>query len=295
MRKHIYWNQVTLYLDKLKEEFEDQIRYSPNREMIINERLSYYEKLFFQEKLVEYYEKKYYPDKYSYKVKAIEIAGNVWKDEELRKIQKIYKQIVYGNRAYSLIPPEGCQAMFYNGNEHQLWIDVEAYAQFYNWLKYKRNDFIKVFAIPLSNEAFIKEDPFKITRNIKSKFLLLENNTAHIREILKPLSGFYKGKKVMTKENYEALFTSVLFMIENEDIPSEFCTIEKVNVPIKFVGKIFHTLHGVLYGRKKRQYWFQFLQRSFAQYAKWDLEVISSAISTYADYDKILAEIHYED
>lgn len=99
---------------------------------------------------------------------------------------------------------------------------------------------------------------------------------------LKPLRGNnFVNQKIMTNKEFERLLNYTLHLVEHEALPSKIVPITPTQIPTQFIRKTYQLLHQKLYGKNRREYWFDFLYRVFEQFSDVALATTKKHFTSY--------------
>ena len=122
---------------------------------------------------------------------------------------------------------------------------------------------------------------------------IIEKNKEMAKEFLKFFNGnnFLK-QKIMSDKDFERLMEYTYYLIEYESLPKEINPLPHINISVEFIRKTYEQLHKRLYGKKKRQYWIDFLHEFFTQFESWDKETTNKNFATYrGQYEEDLKKL----
>ncbi len=119
-----------------------------------------------------------------------------------------------------------------------------------------------------------------------------------VKDILKPLSGYWKGVLIMNNEEFETMTDYTLFFIENGQLPENIKAINANHVTLRFLKKTFHIIFSKIKTRGNRRIWANFLHKVFSNFRRSDSS-LETTYKTMDDYDNYLADkemfIHYRE
>ncbi|MFA6924389.1 MAG: hypothetical protein WC223_09070 [Bacteroidales bacterium] len=121
----------------------------------------------------------------------------------------------------------------------------------------------------------------------------IEKNKEIAKEFLLCLNGnnFLK-QKIMSDKDFERLMEYTYYLIEYESLPKEINPLPHINISVEFIRKTYEQLHKRIYGKKKRQYWIDFLHEVFIQFESWDKETTNKNFATYrGQYEEDLKKL----
>lgn len=124
---------------------------------------------------------------------------------------------------------------------------------------------------------------------------LKEADKKVIYDSLKPLSGYWKREKIMNDEEFIRLVEYVNYLVFSEKTPQNITPIKQTKISNDFIRKTMQKLHFKFYGRRKRQYWIDFIHMTFSQFSKTERTTTDKLFSSYKKtYDLDLQEITYK-
>lgn len=159
----------------------------------------------------------------------------------------------------------------------------------------KQGYFYKAWSIVLSNNnlfAPLFEEYFNSKPNIKEqKDISLKNNISKtlkptkeediqsVKEILKPLSGYWKRDLILNENDFSNLIEYTLHIMENNCLPNETKQFPITGASIEFIRKTIHLVY--LHLGKKNKSCFVSLTHLFKQLDKTEVKTTNSKFSAY--------------
>lgn len=114
-----------------------------------------------------------------------------------------------------------------------------------------------------------------------------DNDRCIIEKHLNPLNGYWNREKIMSDKEFFRLFEYVCFMVKNKEMPKNIEPIKQTKISTEFLRKTFQLLHFDLYGKRKKDYWIDFLHITFVQFQNWDKSTTKAHFTTYrSNYEK---------
>lgn len=101
-----------------------------------------------------------------------------------------------------------------------------------------------------------------------------------IKEILKPLSGYWKREKIMNNKDFQLLEKTVLLFIENETIPKIENRINQTKASSQFIRHTFWEIYNYR-GKKRKERFIELLHNLFTQFNDAEESTTSSKFKTY--------------
>lgn len=119
----------------------------------------------------------------------------------------------------------------------------------------------------------------KKSNNIKSK-QSEEIDITKIKDIIKPLSGYWNKKLILNENDFLRLTNYIFFIIENHSLPDETLQFNITSTSIQFIRKTVHFVYIEL-GKKDKEV-FVLLIHLFKQLVNTELETTKSKFSAYS-------------
>ena len=111
-----------------------------------------------------------------------------------------------------------------------------------------------------------------------------------VKDIIKPLGGYWNRKKILNKNDFDQLILYVEYILENKCLPNKTNQFPITGTSIEFIRKTIHSVY-VYLGKKDKDVWVS-LVHLFKQLNNTELSTTNSKFSAYSgNYEQDLKNI----
>jgi len=149
----------------------------------------------------------------------------------------------------------------------------------------KIEHFLRELAAGTAHAIFIDElrtqmGVYKPINVVDSEQIVVENSEfeeidPRVLAALIPLNGNnLNGQKIMSADEFRRILEYTHYLVECEQVPKNMKQISQTQASNEFIRMTYNLLHKQLYGRTRRNYWFDFIHEAFFQFR--DVEITTT-------------------
>lgn len=105
-----------------------------------------------------------------------------------------------------------------------------------------------------------------------------EEGEAFIKEALKPFSGYFKGAKILSDDDFETLKEATIQMVFEDKGKPILIGVKRKELSGLLIGKTYHNIY-IHFDKKNKSKYIEFLKKTFGNFSKQSLKTIGGKFS----------------